>query len=114
MDDLMNEVLKKMQEEMHAKKEAFIKEMLEKKGYQNIIPAEKMRFPKINRSIAFDGWEYIFVDNQSKQGDFIVAIGPWEHDNNFDFSKISDMSASCQTTYTFKWQDKNFDAVRIP
>ena len=114
MTDLMNDMTQRMMSEMQEKREAFIKEMLAKKGYEHLIPTEKMRFPKINRSIAPDGWEYIFVDNESKQGDFIVAIGPWEPDTKFDFSKISDYQASYQTKYTFKWQDKNFDAVRLP
>lgn len=110
----MNEMTQRMMSEMQEKREAFIKEMLSKKGYDHLIPTEKTRFPKINRSISFDGWEYIFVDNESKQGDFIVAIGPWEPDTKFDLSKLSESTASCQTTYTFKWQDKNFDAVRLP
>ena len=112
MTELMNQMTQKMVSQMQEKREAFIKEMLSKKGYKHLIPTEKMRFPKINRSLS-DGWEYIFVDNESKQGDFIVAIGPWEPDTNFDYSKLSEMSASCQTTYRFKWQDKNFDPVRL-
>ena len=114
MYNSMNDMHRKIMSEMQEKKEAFIKEMLAKKGYKHLIPTEKMRFPKINRSISFDGSEYIFADNGSKQGDFIVAIGPWEPENEFDFSKLSERSAFAQTTYTFKWQDKNFDAVRLP
>lgn len=113
MNDLMNEMTQKMMSEMQEKKEAFIKEMLTKKGYDHLIPTEKLRFPRINRTISPDGWEYIFVDDESMQGEFIVAIGPWEPDTKFDFSKLSENQASCQTTYTFKWQDSNFDAVRL-
>lgn len=113
MNDLMNEMTQRIMSEMQEKKEKFIKEMLTVKGYDHLISTEKMRFPKINRTRTPDGWEYIFVDDESKQGDFIVAIGPWEPETKFDYSKLADYQASCQTTYTFKWQDSNFDAVRL-
>jgi len=113
MDNLIDELTQKMMSEMNEKRESFIKEMLIKKGYKHLIPTEKMRFPKINRSISFDGWEYIFADNGTKQGDFIVAISPWKPNSVFDFSKLSEHNVSCQTTYDFTWQDKNYDAVFI-
>lgn len=114
MSDLMNEMTLNMLSEMHEKREALVKEMLIKKGYGYLLNTEKTRFPKISRTIAPDGWEYIFADNKSKQGAFIVAIGPWEPSTNFDFSKRGETYASSEITYNFKWQDKNFDAVRLP
>ena len=109
----MNEMTQRMMSEMQEKRDAFIKEMLIKKGYPELAEInEKVRFPKVNRTIC-DGWEYIFVDDGSKQGKFIVAIGWWKPDTKFDFRQTSERSASCQTTYTFQWQDSNFDAVRL-
>lgn len=114
MTDFMNEMTQKMMSELQEKRENFLKKMLIKKGHLMIVEmmVDKVRFPKINRSIC-DGWEYVFVDNNTKQGEFIVAIGPWEPATQFDFSQLPELKASCMTTYTFKWQDTNFDAVRL-
>jgi len=113
MTDLMNEMTQRMMSEMREKRDAFIKEMLIKKGYPELAEiTEMVRFPKINRTIC-DGWEYIFVDDGSKQGKFIVAIGWWEPDTKFNLVKSPELVSFCQTTYTFKWQDSNFDAVRL-
>lgn len=46
MNDLINEMTQRMMSEMQEKREAFIKEMLTKKGYEHLIPTEKMRFFK--------------------------------------------------------------------
>jgi len=113
MTDLINEMTQRMMTEMQEKRDAFIKKMLIKKGYPELaVTNEIVRFPKVIRTIC-DGWEYIFVDDGSKQGKFIVAIDWWKPDTKFDFRQNSELSASCQTTYTFRWQDSNFDAVRL-
>ena len=114
MNNLTDDMTRKMMSEITEKRESLIKEMLKKKGYEHLIPTEKTRFPKINRCISFDGWEYIFVDNESKQGEFIVALSPLKFDNDFDYSCLSDGKAFCETKITFTWQDSNFDAVRLP
>lgn len=115
LHDKLNEMVSKEIQEMNAKKEAFIKEMLIKKGYPELAEIKEIvRFPKINISV-YDGWSYIFAYNGTKQGDFIVAIGPIEPDTKFDFSMAGapEPTASCTTTYSFKWQDTDCSAVLI-
>jgi len=113
MSDLTTTFTQKIISDLNEKKEAFIREKLKEKGFDHLISTDKHRFPKITRCIAFDGWEYIFVDNETLQGEFIVAVGPWEHFTSVDSSKLSTYTIYSTTSYTFKWQDTNFDAVRL-
>jgi len=101
MYHIQDEMLKKMSAEMNEKKESFINEMIIKKGFERAIPTEKMRFQKVTRSISFDNWEYVFVDDGTKQGAFIVAVGPWECDKKFDYAASKNTYFS-QMNYTFK------------
>jgi hypothetical protein len=103
----------KMSSELQERRESFIKNMISQKGYSHLIPTEATRFPKINRSIGWDGWEYIFADNGTKQGQFIVAIGPYKFNETFDLSNPS-IRVSADIKCTFDWQDTNFDAVILP
>lgn len=102
-DRIINDIIQKM----HAKKEAFIKEKLIEKGYSELVEtSHKTRFPKINISKC-DGWDFIFADNGTKQGDFIVAI------KDFDFI-VSDLNNTKNTIdVSFVWQDVNFTPVEI-
>lgn len=107
------EFMQKIIAEMQQKREAFIKEMLIKKGYPGLANInEKVRFPKLNRSICGD-WEYIFADNGTTQGDFIVAISQWEPDNNDTTVIQEDNSFKLINRYTFKWQDQFFNDVEL-
>lgn len=108
-----NTFIKNIIEEMKAKKEAFIKEMLIKKGYPELAEInERVRFPKVNRTI-LGNWEYIFADNGTKNGDFIVAISDWEPDNNDNAVTQEDNSFKLINQYTFKWQDEFFNDVEL-
>lgn len=115
MYERMHEMTEKLMSDIQAKQENLIKQKLIEKGYPELANLdETIRFPKLNRTIC-DGWTYIFAENGTKQGDFIVAIGPLEYESNFDFSKVhsTEPTASSNTTITFKFQDKDFSKVAI-
>lgn len=110
MDVFEKDIICNLQE----KKDTFIRELLIRKGRQMTAETfkENNRFSKVC-VVKYCDWEYYFVDNGTKQGDFIVAIGPWKANTIFDFSKDVRSTGSCTTTCYFEWQDNNFDPVRI-
>jgi len=111
---LLAEMAKKIDADLLIKRENIIKAMLIKKGYSEFVNInERVRFPKINSTRSIDGWEYIFVDNGTKQGDFIVAIGPLKYNHEYNYAKLDIGSVSCDAVCSFEWQDTNFDAVRL-
>lgn len=81
-------------------KDDLIKSKLEEKGFGHLIKGiEKKRFPKIT-SITKDNWSYIYADNDTDEGAFIVAM----EDYNFDI-KYSKTDFTTKFETTFVWQD---------
>lgn len=75
-------------------KDDFIKGKLIEKGFEHLIEGmEKRRFPKIC-IVKQEDWTYIYADNDTDEGFFIVAM----QDYNF---KID----GCQMKIEFRWQD---------
>lgn len=82
-----------------AKKDDLIRQKLKEKGFEYLVEGiGKRKFPKIMRIIQNE-WEYIYADNDTDEGAFIVAIK-----DNFknDFYN----SEPYKITYEFQWQDK--------
>ena len=102
MNEATNDIVKSVMD----MKERFVKQKLIEKGYGHLVDdLKQMRFPKINISTKGE-WEYIFVDNGSVQGNFIVALRVVTG----AFSPLSPTEIKA----SIEWQDADFEAVRIP
>ena len=87
-------------------RDEFIKQKLIEKGYERLTTEMKYcRFPEMS-IVSHDGWQYVFVDNGTVQGDFIVAI----RITTDAFNPLSPTEIKAG----IDWQDADFEAVRIP
>lgn len=91
-----------------------VRDKLNEKGFKHLateVP-NKCHFPKLVREDLDNGWSRFWAYDGTPEGTFIVAIGPLEYDNDYDFSKLkTESTAFGKTTVTFKWQDKDPDIV---
>lgn len=75
---MMEKVLSQMREQ----KDEFVKRKFIEKGYNRLFGGSgKRRFPGLCKVVS-GKWEYYFADNGSDNGEFIVAIKDFEHDNS--------------------------------
>lgn len=82
-----------------AKNDDLIRQKLKEKGFGYLVEGmEKRKFPKIMRIIQNE-WEYIYADNDTDEGAFIMAIK-----DNFKNDLYN--SEPYKVTYQFQWQDK--------
>ena len=81
-------------------KDNFIKTKLIEKGFEHLVEGlERRTFPKICM-IKQDKWTYIYADDDTEKGAFIVAI------QDYDFSTdYSDKDFATKMNFSFKWQD---------
>lgn len=87
-------------------RDEFIKQKLLEKGYDRLVDEMNYcRFPKMC-IVSYDGWQYVFVDNGTIQGDFIVAV-------KIAAGVFNSLSPT-EIKANIEWQDTNFEAVRIP
>jgi hypothetical protein len=113
MNDLIRDMTQKISQDRITMVDDFIRMMLVKKGYPHLAEIkDKVRFPGINITERA-GWLYVFADNGTKQGDFIVAV-TIETENGRLITSKSDFSATQFATTSLKWQDTNFSAVMLP
>ncbi len=97
-------------EKINAEKREFIKKMFVSKGYGHLLDAEQTRFPMVTICIR-EGWEYYFVNNGTKQGEFIVAVGPFEF-NDTGMMGL-DIGSAVSQSVSFNWQDTDYSAVMM-
>jgi hypothetical protein len=96
------------------RKEAIINHYLKEKGYKDISNYKtKCRFPKLNVS-NFEGWNYVFFDNGTIQGDFIVAIKVVQKARTPDFNIQSrNVTAAGIIDYFFEVRTDDYSPVKI-
>ena len=105
IQNLQEKLVSDLANQLSKKKEEIVNQKLIEKGYPPLSEyAVNSRFPRINISKAND-WEYVFADNGTKQGDFIIAYR-YVYDTTFD---KSDFSAKSMCTIEF--QDSDCSAV---
>ncbi len=81
MTPYMDEFMGSIGREGALKRENFIKEELKKAGYAHLCDYTERRFPKV--AIVQDGlWEYVYVDDDTMGGKFIVAMEKWQYVNS--------------------------------
>ena len=108
MKDLKDQFIENIILENSRMKDEFIKSKLIEKGYKHIIPTLKTRFPKINISRSPDGWEYVFADNGTVEGDFIVGISPW----NFNKQGVY-FNSTYTCSYYFNYTEALPESLKI-
>ena len=102
--NIMESFIKTMSIDMSRKRDDLIKQKLTDKGYDTDDISKQRRFPKICQVIC-DKWTYVFADNGTIEGDFIVA---------FKEAEITDqLKDPYKITAEFKWQDTDCSAVSI-
>jgi len=101
--NLIEQIMKDHMEKAAKKKDDFIKSKIIEKGYGHLLEGiEKRIFPKIVciRDDSMPTWIYYYADNNTDEGDFIVAIQDYTFDTNTDPNNFGVMM-NC----SFKWQD---------
>jgi hypothetical protein len=105
MTGIIQEAINSALKEIEFKKIEFIKKKIQEKGY--IYPTEPARFPIISL-VNENGWTYVFANNGTKQGDFIVAVSDIESK-----SQQFEDDNSHKIVLSFRWQEDNFEPVKL-
>lgn len=110
IEEMVQKLISKRNEVAHD----LINTMLTRKGYPPFSGSDlKMRFPKVNITYCeADEYFYVFADNGTIQGDFIVAF-KIESKTEFDYSLADKLSVGANTTSKLIWQDTDCSSVEI-
>jgi len=103
----INMKLKYYMEQVALAHQELVIDKINKKGLGKFLE-KKRRFPKFT-TVRKNGWFYVFFDNKTIEGEFIVAI----KDEDPSKVNIDKIMASDKFKINIERQDKNYDDVRI-